>query len=188
MRLFYLTHNFIKTNFNSHTPHGVRLTREVMYNKYRNISTHTPHTGCDKTLNLEVISLMEFQLTHPTRGATYPHVEVNINDKFQLTHPTRGATVLLRWIVSSIIEFQLTHPTRGATANNNYNSSVNTNFNSHTPHGVRPCFTVYYEIYQYFNSHTPHGVRRFAVYKDVRRVAISTHTPHTGCDPSNNHT
>ena len=35
------------------------------------ISTHTPHTGCDKVLSEMDMNASSFQLTHPTRGATY---------------------------------------------------------------------------------------------------------------------
>ena len=104
------------------------------------ISTHTPHTGCDKNFSI---------LNH-------------LSSIFQLTHPTRGATPrALTW--------------RQAL-----------NFNSHTPHGVR-LTTMHRYLRQeaHFNSHTPHGVRLLNVNEVRRKVGISTHTPHTGCDLRN---
>ena len=59
-------------NFNSHTPHGVRLPEKS--------------PKCSRLL---------FQLTHPTRGATVTvWVIITRQRAFQLTHPTRGATLL----------------------------------------------------------------------------------------------
>ena len=83
------------------------------------------------------VSILLFQLTHPTRGAT-SHSEISIaflfisthtphtgcdtfntenmlyRLRFQLTHPTRGATS--RYVFDDkLLVFQLTHPTRGAT-------------------------------------------------------------------------
>ena len=34
------------------------------------ISTHTPHTGCDGDSFKDAEKDVKFQLTHPTRGAT----------------------------------------------------------------------------------------------------------------------
>ena len=146
-------------HFNSHTPHGVRQrpnilshgrktfqlthpTRGATLNKCvsavePNISTHTPHTGCDLIASLMSQQQEAFQLTHPTRGATpvqnamqislqisthTPHTGCDqqvqaMNNKefeFQLTHPTRGATQTEKDRYTKR-QFQLTHPTRGAT-------------------------------------------------------------------------
>ena len=78
------------------------------------------------------------------------------------------------------------------------------NFNSHTPHGVRPKCAPVLQQAANFNSHTPHGVRlnhstndlivgSFQLTHPTRGATdrflseksyfyISTHTPHTGCD------
>ena len=37
----------IATDFNSHTPCGVRLLQLIQYQQSIEISTHTPHAGCD---------------------------------------------------------------------------------------------------------------------------------------------
>ena len=57
-------------DFNSHTPHGVRLVYGRNTFHQRQISTHTPHTGCDRDGAFHCLTLDGFQLTHPTRGAT----------------------------------------------------------------------------------------------------------------------
>ena len=58
-------------HFNSHTPHGVRQRSSTFSPKLCAISTHTPHTGCDLPPSAAVSRLSVFQLTHPTRGATF---------------------------------------------------------------------------------------------------------------------
>ena len=78
--------------------------------------------------------------------------------------------------------FQLTHPTRGATREPTKEERGKANFNSHTPHGVRP-YQVFVDFtYVDFNSHTPHGVRLTLLLGNRILIFISTHTPHTGCD------
>ena len=81
-------------DFNSHTPHGVRLVYGRNTFHQRQISTHTPHTGCDRDGAFHCLTLDGFQLTHPTRGATRCYRSPEGNGRFQLTHPTRGATRL----------------------------------------------------------------------------------------------
>ena len=100
-------------HFNSHTPHGVRLIR-------------IKQSAAD--------------------------------GQFQLTHPTRGATSLGRICLNGY-EFQLTHPTRGATKHvAGYN--INPNISTHTPHTGCDLFLHHTNPASCnFNSHTPHGVR-----------------------------
>ena len=149
--------------------------------------------------------MYEFQLTHPTRGATIrictcPQPTFHFNShtphgvrpvvrkflytigKFQLTHPTRGATGS-RNKKSFCKRFQLTHPTRGATGQKRKSERAEADFNSHTPHGVRQEIALQLTIKALdFNSHTPHGVRQSLLAVELCIMAISTHTPHTGCD------
>ena len=128
---------------------------------------------------------LQFQLTHPSRGATILMLLHNLLIRaFQLTHPSRGATSFLFVLVRRLI-FQLTHPSRGATqgrwlgyaqfdristhtplagcdaGRTRRAHNVIADFNSHTPRGVR-LVTGYAlkEIVSDFNSHTPRGVRR----------------------------
>ena len=58
------------TYFNPRTPHGVRPKELIMWALNRRISIHAPHTGCDFYIANEGLSILEFQSTHPTRGAT----------------------------------------------------------------------------------------------------------------------
>ena len=108
---------------------------------------------------------MEFQFTHPGRGATEsnglsPHdVRVSIHapregcdivfilgpsvgSEFQFTHPGRGATCASFFILRIASVFQFTHPGRGATAIQRIVEYAQYSFNSRTPGGVRPCWRV----------------------------------------------
>ncbi len=168
--------------FNSHTPHGVRQCyRENCAEEY-DFNSHTPH-GVRLFSSQNIMPLILFQLTHPTRGATVIcFCGIRHRRRFQLTHPTRGAT-------SSILAPQL----------GQYD------FNSHTPHGVRQELYKkhrdFFDISTHtphtgcdkkiiggkkdvkdFNSHTPHGVRQPESTEVLEMTFISTHTPHTGCD------
>ena len=83
------------------------------------------------------IRRLQFQSTHPVRGATFipePHarpIRISIHapregcdipvmvvfcgfSKFQSTHPVRGATIVHKFSPASLA-FQSTHPVRGAT-------------------------------------------------------------------------
>ena len=56
------------------------------------ISIHAPHAGCDAlTFRGHSVNL-QFQSTHPMRGATCRLRICNLTSKFQSTHPMRGAT------------------------------------------------------------------------------------------------
>ena len=104
--------------------------------KQNSISTHTPLAGCDIGLCSQFVTAFEFQLTHPSRGATCLISPLKPFQKFQLTHPSRGATNGISFPVNrscisthtplagcdalsckASVEaaFQLTHPSRGAT-------------------------------------------------------------------------
>ena len=79
-------------NFNPRTPCGVRLEQSVV-----------------KTV------LLQFQSTHPVRGATGSKGDYTPSDLFQSTHPVRGATISCPLRCRSS-RFQSTHPVRGATS------------------------------------------------------------------------
>ncbi len=71
------------------------------------ISTHTPLAGCDGTTKGGMKIHSQFQLTHPSRGATTVGVGSLFITSFQLTHPSRGATNKKRKL-SRDAAFQLT--------------------------------------------------------------------------------
>ena len=127
---------FTTQHFNSHTPHGVR-----------------PATF------IQPCQWFVFQLTHPTRGATF----LNVRYKYD-------------YLIS-------THtPHTGCDERLQIHLAAGENFNSHTPHGVRLSGRCLLRALLNFNSHTPHGVRLYIINRKSQKLSISTHTPHTGCD------
>ena len=79
----------------------------------------------------------KFQLTHPSRGATWGVWARNAGRKNFNSHTPRG--VRPNFLPEDIIipKFQLTHPSRGATSLVAGFIGLCPDFNSHTPRGVR---------------------------------------------------
>ena len=75
---------------------------------------------------------VEFQSTHPVRGATQLTVKEGAAISFQSTHPVRGATPTRSEMRSSTV-FQSTHPVRGATMVVMLPSALVPDFNPRTP-------------------------------------------------------
>ena len=57
------------------------------------VSIHAPREGCDSTRSVRAMFAIEFQFTHPGRGATRASGDEELCMPFQFTHPGRGATV-----------------------------------------------------------------------------------------------
>ena len=78
-------------HFNPRTPCGVRhLVQEWFYG-----TTHfNPRTPCGvrRRYDAVYIDYLQFQSTHPVRGATRPRMSQYRRNLFQSTHPVRGAT------------------------------------------------------------------------------------------------
>ena len=165
----------------THTPHTGCDGQHGTYTERQKISTHTPHTGCDGASFEKSMSRVDFNSHTPHGVRRVVDFLCRLYFGFQLTHPTRGATTF-REVHTVADKFQLTHPTRGATKLFLMSSNLFGNFNSHTPHGVRPVLYPRFLRHLYFNSHTPHGVRHYNVPAGHKFTEISTHTPHTGCD------
>ena len=147
-------------DFNSHTPHGVRL---------REIGT----LSAGKT----------FQLTHPTRGATNDDKEVNSYDEISTHTPHTGCDIDPDKTANP--DDISTHtPHTGCDYWAVADLSDGT-ISTHTPHtGCDVNYGVSVRRHDNFNSHTPHGVRRYSMFDSTLAPYISTHTPHTGCDSS----
>ena len=124
---------------------------------------------------------MEFQFTHPGKGATETQGLNSLPVRFQFTHPGKGATpndylhsaikegfnsrTLGRvrhdkyYIGNSSFGFQFTHPGKGATAASPYTISEEVFQFTHPGKGATPC--------------TPQG---------NAHPAVSIHAPWEGCD------
>ena len=95
-------------NFNSRTPREVRLQQ-----------------------GRGIFLQLQFQLTHPSRGATATSRYRGRAKGFQLTHPSRGATSDI-YYRHQANEFQLTHPSRGATGSST-SQGVYVKISTHAP-------------------------------------------------------
>ena len=146
------------------------------------ISTHTPHVGCDglpenwntatdKNFNSHTpcgvrqvpchsnLHYFLFQLTHPMWGATCPNsYTLSGRMRFQLTHPMWGATSLCPRLSESVAISTHT-PHVGCDRRTQTTQNKRSDFNSHTPCGVRHTARNRRCRMDYFNSHTPCGVR-----------------------------
>ena len=146
-------------SFNSRTPHGVRLRLTGFFSPP-----------------------IQFQFTHPARGATRTVKESRKGRTVSIHAPRTGCDII----------------------NLNSSNHIIMRFNSRTPHGVRPnTDVIHYQQLKFqfthpargatayqrvarrgttrFNSRTPHGVRPPPKYETSRRT-VSIHAPRTGCD------
>ena len=169
------------------------------------VSIHAPQEGCDRFRELRCrwdkrfnsrtpggvrppieVQMMqanvEFQFTHPRRGATLAMLTcLRFLDLFQFTHPRRGAT--RRYIYSGrTILFQFTHPRRGATRTQPH-IDIEVRVSIHAPQ--EGCDYTHFLCSTYvprFNSRTPGGVRP-DLGKEIHYTAkVSIHAPQEGCD------
>ena len=144
------------------------------------ISIHAPLAGCD-FCGIEILSSrLQFQSTHPLRGATAANYLDDETILFQSTHPLRGATRSKSGYMI-LTKFQSTHPLRGATDARwrgrgqrqisihaplagcdrvrRRRANRNDDFNPRTPCGVRPGTGGGSQCRRDFNPRTPCGVR-----------------------------
>ena len=193
----------IDRHFNPRTPCGVRLRGAVAYDAVSGISIHAPHAGCDVYNDKTLTASIQFQSTHPMRGATHAPAYIYtplgyfnprtpcgvrlvigycppVTVSFQSTHPMRGATCVPFAAGTRSWRFQSTHPMRGATANASARSDYTTNFNPRTPCGVRPVRACHNRGIQHFNPRTPCGVRRALRVHDVQDVGFQSTHPMRG--------
>ena len=124
---------------------------------------------------------LQFQSTHPLRGATLTTRAIGVALKFQSTHPLRGATIVRMHDMRAGV-FQSTHPLRGATAAALMEVHQPRNFNPRTPCGVRRSLATRPASVFYFNPRTPCGVRPECCINILVFLTISIHAPLAGCD------
>ena len=102
--------------------------------------------------------------------------------EFQSTHPLRGATGITHKSGEHIKHFNPRTPC-GVRHNSGSRPARRGNFNPRTPCGVRLCApSVRLPVRSYFNPRTPCGVRRETIPYSKFIVKISIHAPLAGCD------
>ena len=102
--------------------------------------------------------------------------------EFQSTHPLRGATGITHKSGEHIKHFNPRTPC-GVRHNSGSRPARRGNFNPRTPCGVRLCApSVRLPVRSYFNPRTPCGVRHVGFQQQPGHVTISIHAPLAGCD------
>ena len=154
------------------------------------ISIHAPREGCDgvdkpynrhcghfnprtprgvrRKTDEEYYTELEFQSTHPARGATtWLLVLDRAGTIFQSTHPARGATRRRWWRGRTAPPISIHAPREGCDAPRLPGRKVSDDFNPRTPRGVRRGSPTICKLFWHFNPRTPRGVRR----KERRRFS-----------------
>ena len=190
--------------FNPRTPCGVRPCHTLPAMPSQTISIHAPRAGCDLFISNFAIfyvhfnprtpcgvrqvtsyrddATMQFQSTHPVRGATKQVGAFLGTGKFQSTHPVRGAT-FQAWTTFCRFSFQSTHPVRGATVSlcalfKHQHISI------HAPRAGCDGKEHTRQVAGIdFNPRTPCGVRHDLTGYVAKPSFISIHAPRAGCDP-----
>ena len=105
---------------------------------------------------------MEFQSTHPERGATVLSIRGNIVYRVSIHAPRAGCDLTATGFGVVSNQFQSTHPERGATDVGRLAASTSSCFNPRTPSGVRPLTnSLLFIAIVCFNPRTPSGVRQY---------------------------
>ena len=100
--------------FNPRTPRGVRLTLPTARAPQNTISIHAPREGCDQDIH-PLLRDMYISIHAPREGCDEVQPWMFGHPvQFQSTHPARGATSGL-CVYIPLRLFQSTHPARGAT-------------------------------------------------------------------------
>ena len=88
----FVISNCLCLSFNSRTPGGVRLELSIKgIHTDTSFNSRTPG-GVRRAGNQIVNAYLQFQFTHPGRGATAKMAITEVTREFQFTHPGRGAT------------------------------------------------------------------------------------------------
>ena len=127
------------------------------------ISIHAPLAGCDLAEAPAVIRRLQFQSTHPLRGATVSDLSTRVTTLISIHAPLAGCD-----------EGYTVIPPEGVIS-------------IHAPlAGCDPaCARKPSSGCSYFNPRTPCGVRRETLWESGLTQRISIHAPLAGCDSKN---
>ena len=144
-------------DFNSHTPHGVRLVLAPVRLSVSSISTHTPHTGCDNIINCDIVHLRISTHTPHTGCDQYAVAGKCVDPGGTRTTNTGGDRYSSAVICPSSIS---THTPHTGCDFGTLSDVQDTDISTHTPHtGCDYSLAAAPDTIINFNSHTPHGVR-----------------------------
>ena len=126
----------------------------------KDISTHAPLAGRDRSTAGYLCRPSLFQPTRPLRGATFPTSRKRYRSRaFQPTRPLRGATIIL--FLFAVLGWD---------------------FNPRAPCGARLLSCSFSHFLVGISTHAPLAGRDERVYNSVMRKLISTHAPLAGRD------
>ena len=149
--------------FQSTHPHGVRQSQIEFYVELTKVSIHAP-----------------------TRGATHPEFQKNVDDLVSIHAPTRGATVLSRSGIRPMVSFNpRTHTGCDSEA---YSMSWRlSSFNPRTHTGCDLFLLGFIPAFARFNPRTHTGCDGHGLYDIVCQSHVSIHAPTRGAtiNPSN---
>ena len=190
-------------DFNPRTPCGVRRNFAYVAGEDSDFNPRTP-CGVRRQVRPIWLSQLQFQSTHPVRGATRKTRQANRPERFQSTHPVRGATPSV--MPDAFIHVISIHAPRAGCDHPRQRKRRRCDISIHAPragcdvgadqqrvvvgqfqstHPVRGA-TVSDSIARLdptdFNPRTPCGVRPDVAVKLTIPSAISIHAPRAGCD------
>ena len=172
-------------HFNPRTPRGVRLAPHAGGGAAILISIHAPREGCDTINQLRMAFQIQFQSTHPARGATSNDKRLEADELlFQSTHPARGATVCRRATMDVFTCFNPRTPRGVRRTVSTLVIQLPSSFNPRTPRGVRHTISTVKEVTNMFQSTHPARGATYLLLHPSHKVSISIHAPREGCDGS----
>ena len=167
--------------FNPRTPCGVRLHPLRAGGVLPNFNPRTP-CGVRRGYQSLMREVLQFQSTHPVRGATSAGQTQRRNYlTFQSTHPVRGATRQRQRSVQHA-GISIHAPRAGCDSGLIPRRPSRCNFNPRTPCGVRRLRPADGQHPEHFNPRTPCGVRPLSSAPLCMPNNISIHAPRAGCD------
>ena len=168
--------------FNPRTPRGVRLTLPTARAPQNTISIHAPREGCDQDIH-PLLRDMYISIHAPREGCDEVQPWMFGHPvQFQSTHPARGATVeCLNNLINHPISIHA--PREGCDRKAFKSISKAKHFNPRPPRGVRqgPSGRCSRDS-DNFNPRTPRGVRPRPPPSLCHSQSISIHAPREGCD------
>ena len=193
-------------NFNPRTPRGVRLA-QLCVNMFKlNFNPRTPR-GVRQVLDLAPGDAIQFQSTHPARGATSSFSTLNKRCKnfnprtprgvrrepstasqghssISIHAPREGCDVNVKHHFYHPPKFQSTHPARGATWTFVRTRFPNSNFNPRTPRGVRQQTLPKSREFAWLNLLICTRGRRLSIRKQTRLCSMKLSFMLFGCEPA----
>ena len=147
--------------FNPRTPRGVRLMEIDGILVRLDISIHAPREGCDANKMGTSMQMIQFQSTHPARGATRLAIISPPQNNISIHAPREGCDRSLRAHFTS-----------------------NTNFNPRTPRGVRQQTLPKSREFAWLNLLICTRGRRLSIQKQTRLCSIKLSFMLFGCEPA----